>query len=419
MLVDVVKRGWAALFGPRRYPTRPKPEFRRAVKLGREIGQSIPDGESPPRQDAVDPSAVNADYQQAKAKHRAAYRCRKLVRGYRSARLRAAALRSEVARMGRHADYDLAGLDFLVASTAAYVGTLVAVVMVLESAGTITSLQVFDATLGWLLNPMAIGAGGILVLAGHGIGHLVWEARERGATRNAMLAGAAVIVVLGALAIFVMGPARDANMRAGGLRQQAAQKRGDARKLDDQADAAMAPRLSSGRRAKVPTAQRREADALRSDADKLLTEADELDRDANDLRTLTFFRELQMLGLGVGAVGGFFFARGGAKRLGRRLNKRSTKADKLDAAALERKNQGRRLVFEEVQFAHELVAELDLERALAAQAAMPHAALDLHVDAITEEIFGDTDPGAVQTFDEPNHKGDPRNVPNPFAEQEI
>jgi hypothetical protein len=206
-------------------------------------------------------------------------------------------------------------LDLFVSSPLLYVASYASVIVVLETTGMLASLVAFDATLGRLRDVMSVAAGGILLLAGHSIGKLVHKATQ-GNNARGYLAGAMIVALLAFGAIGQLAPGRDRNIEASAQLRQAGELRANASELEAKAARLEAPKPVRARRQGTPPSRqdRRAAGDLRRRADVARQDAAALEAAGRKKRTLAFFLTVQALGLGVGGVGGFFFASGSETR---------------------------------------------------------------------------------------------------------
>ncbi|NLT07367.1 MAG: hypothetical protein GXY03_13810 [Solirubrobacterales bacterium] len=262
---------------------------------------------------------------------------------------RAAQDETEAAYASRHPV-----LDFFVSSPLIYLLSYGVVVFALEAAGMLTSLVAFDHTLGEFRVPMALAAGAILVLAGHGIGHLLHEARsEQSRTKLALAAAVAVVLVTGLWTIAALGSGRDSNMEAADLIATSGTLTERADELNDEADELVGSRGQPQRALRgVPARARQQARRLRRRAGRLERRAASLGTNARETRTLGFFVAVQSLGLVVGALGGYLWAGGGLIRDHRTRRRFERLAHRSRAKAGRHRDSVRLVVEEECGLAH-------------------------------------------------------------------
>ena len=223
-------------------------------------------------------------------------------------------------------------IDFFASRVWIYLIGFVLVVLVLEAAGMDTSLMSYETVLGELRIPMSLAAGAILVGAGHGAGHLIHSALEaEGRTRTAYLVVAGGVLLLGVVTVISLGAGRDANTKAADDFTSVGVLRTEALRLDSRAEELLQPLPDTreGEPLPQPSAQdRRLAGGLQDEAAEKREAATKLDAEARDERTLGFFAAVQVLGLAVGAIGGFFFAAAAPTREHRRLTKRARRSER-------------------------------------------------------------------------------------------
>ncbi|HKO39310.1 MAG TPA: hypothetical protein VJU14_13180 [Solirubrobacterales bacterium] len=223
-------------------------------------------------------------------------------------------------------------IDFFTSRVWIYLTGFVLVVLVLEAAGMDTSLISYETVLGDLRIPMSLAAGAILVGAGHGAGHLIHSALEaRGRTRTAYLAAAGGVLLIGVVTVISLGAGRDANTKAADDFASVGVLRTEALRLDSRAEDLLQPlpEPRGGEPLPEPSPQdRRQAEGLQAEAVEKREAATRLDAEARDERTLGFFAAVQVLGLAVGAIGGFFFAAAAPTREHRRLTKRARRSER-------------------------------------------------------------------------------------------
>ncbi|HZO06715.1 MAG TPA: hypothetical protein VFB52_10025 [Solirubrobacterales bacterium] len=222
-------------------------------------------------------------------------------------------------------------IEPFVARTLAYLASFGIVVVILETAGMWTSLEAFEGMIGWLRTPLSIAAGAVLALAGHVIGHLLAAAVEERSLRRGLISGALAVVVIGALAVVWLGVGRDANLRANDSFEQVGKLEATASQLDREANNLLRPTavpLDGEEVIRPSVADRKAAARLNSQAETVRAKAAELGSDARDERTLDFFAMVQILGLAVGAVGGYFFAGAAPVREFKRLTGKAGREDR-------------------------------------------------------------------------------------------
>jgi hypothetical protein len=179
---------------------------------------------------------------------------------------------------------------------------------------------------------MSLAAGAILVGAGHGAGHLIHSALDaRGRGRAAYFGSAAAVLVIGMIAVIALTNGRDANTKAADDFTAVGIIQGEALRLDQRAEDLLAPPVSLevGEKLPQPSPQDRKlAERLQGEANAKRKRATRLEAQARDERTLSFIGPLQILGLAVGAVGGFFFAAAAPVREYRRLIRIATRSER-------------------------------------------------------------------------------------------
>jgi len=223
-------------------------------------------------------------------------------------------------------------IDFFASRVWVYLAGFGLVVLVLEATGMLTSLVSYEAALGSLRLPMSLAAGAILVGAGHGAGHLIHSALDlKGRARVGYLTGAGVVLLIGIVTVAWLGTGRDANTKAADDFAAVGVLQGEALRLDGRAEEMLRPLpdAAAGERLPEPSAQdQRAATALQQEASQKREQAARLDTEARDERTLSFFAPVQVLGLAVGAIGGFFFAAAAPTREHRRQTKRAQRSER-------------------------------------------------------------------------------------------
>ena len=221
-------------------------------------------------------------------------------------------------------------IEPFVSRTLIYLATFGLVVLTLEGAGMWTSLSAYDGLIGSYRIPMSIAAGAILTLAGHGIGHLLSSAVEERRLRLALLAGAVTVLLAGVLTVISLGAGRDANTRAADRFAQVGKLEGRAQKLEREAKDLRepAPTLPGAETPEPTPRELHEAEGLSQKAEGLQRKAEQVEEDAREERTLGFFAWIQILGLGVGAIGGYYFACAAAVREYKRLTSKAGREDR-------------------------------------------------------------------------------------------
>lgn len=222
-------------------------------------------------------------------------------------------------------------IDPLVSRVLSYLLSFGLVVWVLEASGMWTSLAAYDATLGPIRIPMSLAAGAVLALAGHGAGHLLRSALADHKVRPGLLAGAGIVLAVGILTVISLGIGRDANTKAADRFREVGTLEHEASQLDRRAADLLEPLPGSPAEepGQEPSAEdRRTAEGLHLEAERTRRQAQRLDAKARDDRTLSFFALIQILGLAVGAVGGFFFAGAAPVREYKQLTRRAGREER-------------------------------------------------------------------------------------------
>ena len=233
-------------------------------------------------------------------------------------------------------------VDFFVSRVWLYLLSIGLFVWLLETTGMLTSLISYEAVLGPIRFPMSIAAGAILVGAGHGAGHLLHSALENRAARLGYLLGTAAVLLIGFITVVSLGIGRDANTAAADRFHAVGTLQAEATRLDGRAEELLQPLpglpAEDGGQP-VSSEDRHTAKLLRGEAQDKRRQANRLDAEARDERTLDFFAPIQVLGLAVGTIAGFFFAGAAPLREYRRLTAR---ADRHDRRAVRHRGRAER-----------------------------------------------------------------------------
>jgi hypothetical protein len=330
------------------------------------------------------------------ATSRTAVRGRRHLKRIGRLRAKAAHLRERVGDVDEEDRENLRGgrfsgpLDPFVRSFLSYAASSIAVVGVLETTGMLSSLAAFDATLGFLRIPMAIAAGGILVLAGHVIGDFAETAVRQRNLRKALLAAAVAILACGAIAIAQMGSAREANLGAASDLSTASTLRASSRSLESKADRldTPLPGRTRGRVLPVRPHDKEAARRLRRQGLAMSQRADRLEGAAREHRTLLFFIAVQALGLAVGSAGGYLFARAAPARAAATAGRCDARARRADARADDRRARVVRIAIEEYGYAVAEGGHYGVSRALAGVAQTP-VTPTFNPEAVVDRLIAD------------------------------
>lgn len=190
----------------------------------------------------------------------------------------------------------------------------------LEATGTRPGLSLFSASLGGatLTTIAALGLGLVFTLAGHGVGQLGAKATHAsGATRGALLAGAAALLLATLVAIGGVGADRSNNLQAKELDTSAALLYEEADDLERRARGA--DRRAAAGAARAPTSP--EGARMRRQAETARARAAALETESREQRSLEAFTAAQYAALGLSTLGGFIFGMTAMLRLLRRFHR--------------------------------------------------------------------------------------------------
>lgn len=198
-------------------------------------------------------------------------------------------------------------------------------------------MAVFDGVIAQFRWPLAIASGVIIFLAGHASGHLLKAAvRAKELAKRVLFALVAALIAVAILAIVWTGLDRSANEQARGMVHQAGALLDRSGRLEDTARLLEAPQVSSDVDVEKPSkAAMRRAARLRRQASRLAAQASRLEARSVSTRTLNYFAAIQLLGLAIGAAGGFLFAEATPLRIARMRAKAARLREWINSVVLD------------------------------------------------------------------------------------
>ncbi len=329
---------WSALTGRERVPRTHDELFRYAGSAGDSVGRIEGQAGQPLTGDPpiVEVAAGLVKARIASISQRLARKLKRLLakadRQARKAERHEAVAKEARAQLPEVEPMTHAVIDFFASRVWIYLAGFVLIVLTLEATGMLTSLISYEAVLGRLRLPMSLAAGAILVGAGHGAGHLIHSSLGGSPrARAGYLGGAAAVLLIGVVAVAWLGSGREVNSKAADDFAAVGVLEGEAGSLDGRAEDLLKPipEAIDGKPLPKPSAEdRKAAHQLQRQANTKRREAALLDAQARDERTFSFFIPVQILGLAVGAIGGFFFAAAAPTREHRRLTGRARRSER-------------------------------------------------------------------------------------------